>query len=266
LKFAGGPQLLAYDIVSDTPAACGLLALALQWTGGQAGDTALVQLLDPFGRVVIANEARSWEEGDTQVDIRTLQLAGSLPGGRYGLRILVRAADGQERLPITDDGVTIPTDQIPPLPLVIHPYLDIEAAQDSTSLSASFENGINLTGVQVATDQLAAGDWLRFSLIWQTAQPLEGEWTVFTQLLGPDGQVWGQRDHQPGGGWYGTPLWQPGRPVVDHYAFQIQPDAPPGLYRLIVGLYQSDTQARARLQGGADFVEAATIQISASGE
>ena len=85
--------------------------------------------------------------------------------------------------------------------------------------------------------------------------------TVFTQLLGPDGQVWGQRDNVPGGGWYPVSLWLPGQPVVDDYAFQIHPDAPPGNYRLIAGLYFSDSQARLATLVGTDFVEVGTVVV-----
>jgi len=264
LKFADGPRLAAYQI-SSASSACGALALALQWEGGQPNDRALVQLLDPFGRVVAEDEARPWDEDDS-IDLRRLPLAGSLPGGRYSLRVYVRNGEGQERMPVTDEGVTIPTDQIPPLPVIIQPQLDMAAVDELQPVSATFGNGIILTGLDLAGAQLEPGDWLRFALVWQTDRPLDQDWTVFTQLLGPDGQVWGQRDNRPGGGWYGTSLWPPGRPVADHYAFQIRPDAPPGAYRLIVGWYHGETQERVPLAGGGDFVEVATVQVDRSGE
>jgi hypothetical protein len=236
--------------------------MALNWEGGLAGDTALVQLLDPFGRVVIESAAQPWHDGsESSLDIRTLSLVDSLPAGRYGLRVFIRANDGSERLPITEEGVTIPTDQIPPLPVVIHPNprsLTIEPL----STSSLFGNAISLLGGELAQQQVSAGDWLRFSLVWRAEQPLDTALTVFTQLLGPDGQVWGQRDNQPGGGWYSTALWLPGQPVVDDYAFQIHPEAPPGVYRLIAGLYHSNTLERLSLQTGEDFVEIGTVQLS----
>jgi hypothetical protein len=265
LRFAEGPRLAAYQLGSAAPSACGALELALQWEGGQPGDRALVQLLDPFGRVVAGDEARPWDEGQP-VDLRRLPLAGSLPGGRYGLRVYVRNGEGQERMPVTDEGVMIPTDQIPPLPVTIQPQLDTAAMEAFQPVSAAFANGIVITGLDLADTELEPGDWLRFALVWQTGRPLDQDWTVFTQLLGPDGQVWGQRDNQPGGGWYRTSLWQPGRPVADHYAFQIRPDAPPGAYRLIAGWYHSQTQERVPLAGGGDFVEVATLQVDRSGE
>ena len=265
LNFADGPQLAAYSVTPETPAACQILTVSLQWLGGQPGDTALLQLLDPFGRVVVESATLPWVAGNSspEVDVHPLPLVGPLPAGRYGLRVRVYTAAGAERLPTAGaDGGTIPPDQIPPLPLVIHPALPEQIAVDSTKPLAVFDESITLLGVAVKPEPLAPGDWLRFSLIWQVEQPVETELTVFTQLIGPDGQVWGQRDNRPGGGWYGFPLWLPHRPVVDEYAFRVEPGAPPGIYRLIVGLYQSDTLARLSSQSGADFVEVGSVVVT----
>jgi hypothetical protein len=128
--------------------------------------------------------------------------------------------------------------------------------------------GVNIRflGSQVYhPETVAAGDWLRFSLFWQADQPLETDLTVFTQLLGPDGQVWGQWDNQPKGGWYSTSLWLPGRPLADDYAFQIDPAAPAGNYRLIAGLYDPATGQRLAVTAGPgqgnDFIEVATLNV-----
>ncbi|MBN1221199.1 MAG: hypothetical protein JXM69_19910 [Anaerolineae bacterium] len=260
LQFADGPRLAAYRLSPKNPTACGMLAVSLQWGDGQAGDTAIVQILDPFGRVVIENVAQPWDNSGGEIDTRNLALVAPLPAGRYGLRVRVKAGDGAERLPITEDGVTIPIDQIPPLPLVIHPQahpLTGEALADPPL----FGHTIRLLRAKLGQEPVSAGDWLRFSLTWQAEQPPDSELTVFTQLLDPAGQVWGQRDNWPGGGGYHTSLWRPGQPVVDDYAFQIQPNAPPGTYRLIVGLYHSDTQERIPTQSGADFVEIGTVVV-----
>jgi hypothetical protein len=126
---------------------------------------------------------------------------------------------------------------------------------------AIFGNAITLLSAEVAQSEVAAGDWLRFNLAWQTNQPLDINLTVFTQLIGPDDQVWGQQDNQPGGGWYSTSLWLPDQPIVDAYAFQISPTAPSGTYRLIAGLYHSETQERVPTQTGQDFVEIGTVTL-----
>jgi hypothetical protein len=263
LRFADGPELLAYQLTPEQPTNCGSLTIHLMWRGGHPGDTATVRLSDPFGRLVSEQQAQPWADGQPEtVDSRTISLVSSLPPGRYGLRIAVNDANGAEKPPITGDGVTIPTDQIPPLPVIIHPHPRLIPTTDSTTTPPPlFADTIQLVGSHLAQEQVTAGDWLRFSLVWQTDQPLETELTVFTQLLGPDGQVWGQHDNQPGGGWYSTSLWPAGQPVTDDYAFQIAPDAPPGTYRLIGGLYHSETGERLTTPTGTDFVEIGQVAV-----
>lgn len=265
LQFADGPQLAAYSLTPEAPTSCGRLKVGLKWSGGQPGDTAIVQLLDPFGRVVGEDRTQPWPEPAPETsEERVLPLPGSLPPGRYGLRIYVRTAEGQERLPVTAEGVTIPTDQIPPLPVVIHPSR-LPATSINQSDQPVWGQAIRLVDSQLAQTEAAPGDWLRFTLSWQADQPLASDLTVFTQLLGPDGQVWGQYDNQPKGGWYNTSLWPPGQPVSDDYAFQIKADAPAGVYRLIAGLYDGTTLERLPVQtpaGAADFVELGTVQVS----
>jgi hypothetical protein len=262
LQFSDGPRLGAYSLMPIAATGCENLAVALDWENGRAGDRATMQLLDPFGRVVIENVGHPWPaEGGDAVDVRTLPLVGPLPAGRYGLRLLVHAADGTERLPVTDDGVSIPSETVPPLPVNIQPASRTLSAVDLYSTPARFDGSLSLLGRQLGQDRVSAGDWLRFSLVWQAEQPLDSELTVFTQLIGPDGQVWGQRDNRPGGGWYDVSQWPLDVSVIDDYAFQIETGAPPGLYRLIAGLYHSDNLERLRVESGDDFVEIGTVLV-----
>jgi hypothetical protein len=234
----------------------------LNWQAGRAGDIAIVQLVDPFGRLINHDEAEPWlDAGQDRLDLRTLPLPGSLPPGQYGLRLFIRTSDGIDRPVITAEGVTIPVDRIPPLPLVIHPAPPAWPAAQTLEPPPVFGEMVALLGARIARDEVAAGDWLRFTLLWRGERALDQDLTVFTQLLGPDGRVWGQRDNQPGGGWYGVSLWQPGSPVADEYAFQIPPGAPPGDYRLIAGLYPSDSLQRLTTQTGADFVDMAGVTV-----
>ncbi len=259
LQFQDGTRLAAVGLNPQNAATCGRLTIGLQWEGGQSGDSATVQLLDPFGRIVIEDTAQPWDD-DRRPDVRALSLVGSLPPGQYGLRILLHSSDGAERHPITEEGVPIPANQIPPLPVVIHSQPD-HMLSTSLPKPAVFGEAIALTGVDLPQTTVSAGDWLRFNLIWQAEQPVETNLTVFTQLIGPNGRVWGQQDNEPGGGWYQTSLWLPGQPIIDAYAFRVQPDAPPGVYRLIAGLYHSEIQQRIPLQNGQDFVEVGMVEV-----
>jgi hypothetical protein len=268
LKFAGGPKLVAYSLNPATLTACSQLELALKWAGGRPDDTALVQLVDSFGRVVLEQTAQPWTDSHPEtVDTRGFSLVGTLPAGRYGLRVFVKSADGQARLAITDTGVTILPDRLPPLPLVVHPAgFPLPAGIEPTGQAVLGEAVRFLGGQLNQAGAVKAGDWLRFTLFWQTEQPLKTDLTVFTQLLSSDGQVWGQWDNQPKGGWYSTSLWTPSQPVVDDYAFRIDPTAPAGEYRLIAGMYDPATGERVAVTAGPsqgnNFVEVAKIMVA----
>jgi hypothetical protein len=49
--------------------------------------------------------------------------------------------------------------------------------------------------------------------------------------------IWGQVDSEPLDGQAPTTTWAPGAVIADRYAIPVAADAPPGLYRLAVGLY-----------------------------
>lgn len=248
LTFADGPTLTGYSLIQTSATPCSLMTASLQWQVGQPDDRVTVHLLDPFGRVVAGQTTPLAE-----VNHHLVPLPGSLPPGQYGLRVYVYDENGRERLPITEDGVTIPTAQIPPLPVTIHPM----ALETDADVQATFGGQIQYLG----GDILLQNEWLRFTLMWQTESPIEQDLTVFTQLIGPDGQVWAQHDNPPKGGWYHTTLWQPDQAITDDYAFPIPADAPPGDYQLIAGWYDPTTLARLTTDTGQDFVTVTTIRI-----
>jgi len=266
LQFADGPHLLDYTLSPETPTPCGQLMTTLSWQKATPGDLSLIQLLDPFGRVV--TEQTLPFVAETELFKRyTLPLVGSLPPGQYGLRVRVFSADEQERQPITEEGVTIPPDMIPPLPVVVGELRVKNEERRTRNENAVIEfvtpesRVIKLVGYELFQDEIQGNEWIRFSLAWQAEMAFETDYTIFTQLLGPDGQVWGQYDNQPHGGWYPMSLWQSDEIVTDDIAFPLQADAPTGQYRLIVGLYESDSQTRLLTKAGADFVEIGIVSV-----
>ena len=131
-------------------------------------------------------------------------------------------------------------------------YLTPPAWQsEMTPQPVTFDHGIRLRGFRLSggddvalNPMLSAGDTLHVSLYWQADAPTDVPYTIFTHLVGPDGQLYGQWDNPPVWGTYPTTDWLPGESVVDRYEIPVKPDAPPGNYRLLVGAYDPSTGAR----------------------
>ena len=83
---------------------------------------------------------------------------------------------------------------------------------------------------------------LHVVLYWRAARPIEKDYTVFVHLASAGDYVIAQKDNAPVGGTYPTNAWQPDGLIVDAYDLQV--DAAPGTYALLVGMYDPATLAR----------------------
>ena len=109
---------------------------------------------------------------------------------------------------------------------------------------ANLDGQVTLLGYDVDRTIIHPGETLKLVLYWQAQTRMETDWSVFTHLLGPDGKVWGQMDQLPLKGLFPTSRWGKGEVVDDDYAITASADAPPGEYRLEVGMYNWITGER----------------------
>jgi len=112
------------------------------------------------------------------------------------------------------------------------------------SQSATFGDALELLGYRLETPQATPGGRTRLTLYWHTRQRLTTGYTVFVHLLDEAGEMRGQRDGQPVNGTCPTTLWSPEKVIVDRHVVPVNGDAPPGQYRLAVGLYNLATLQR----------------------
>jgi len=119
---------------------------------------------------------------------------------------------------------------------------------------------IRLLGYTLADAAAAPGDRLALVLYWQAPVPPGTDYTVFVHLLDEEGQIRGQGDGPPAGGFYPTSHWDPGEIVVDSRQVAVDAGAPPGTYRLVVGLYVLSTDRRLLTEEG-DQVLIDEVQI-----
>jgi hypothetical protein len=96
---------------------------------------------------------------------------------------------------------------------------------------------------------------------------MEEDYTVFVHLLDSEGTIVAQEDREPLGGDYPTSHWSPGEVVQDPIQIPLEGDLQPGRYRLLVGMYDLETDTRLMvserdLPGSTrDWVELATVTI-----
>jgi hypothetical protein len=93
---------------------------------------------------------------------------------------------------------------------------------------------------------------LTLTLTWQAVTSVADDYTVFVHVLTPDGAKIAQRDTRPCDGECPTDGWLPGEIVIERHQLTLAPDAPPGPYRLAVGLYLLETGDRAAVMGRDD--------------
>jgi hypothetical protein len=253
VNFGGEIRLVGYDY-SVTRAGQGKgFAARFLWQAIRppAEDYTLrVELVDAEGKVWrdwhhVPTGGRAptstWSAGQPVRDQVALVLPADAPPGEDTLRVRLswERADGA-RLPArrwllpTGNSVTLPGVRVvekegrlfqpPPMGHTTH---------------ANFDDKIQLLGYDLPAARLSPGDSLPLTLVWQSlTSDIRESYTVFVHLVGPDGTIHGQWDQVPGErGKQPTTSWVTNEVIVDPIPVPLAPDAPPGTYRLLVGLY-----------------------------
>jgi uncharacterized membrane protein len=105
---------------------------------------------------------------------------------------------------------------------------------------ARFGDSIILEGYSLSTITLSAGEPLGVTLYWSSDQPLSTRYRVFVHLYRPGSDIIAtQHDSEPGGNLIPTDQWMVEQTITDNHGLLVPLDAPPGTYRLMVGLYDS---------------------------
>lgn len=126
----------------------------------------------------------------------------------------------------------------------------------------NFSDNISLREIKTGMT-LAAGQPLLVELKWGATATPSQDYTVFVQLLAPDGTVAVQQDTPPQAGFAPTSQWQSGSEVIDRRALPLPTDLAPGDYTLLVGMYDG-TGTRLKIATGGDVITAGTITIASS--
>jgi hypothetical protein len=139
-------------------------------------------------------------------------------------------------------------DQDNTLPPITHPLsarFSVENADSIALLGYDLDPDTSVDTV----DTVDTGDTLHLTLYWQSLKPMTQPYTVFTHLVGPDGQLAGHQDNMPLQDTGPTTCWIPGEVIADSYDIPINPQAPSGDYVLETGFYLWETGERLPASG-----------------
>ncbi len=108
---------------------------------------------------------------------------------------------------------------------------------------------IAFLGYDVGSTRVKRGETMHLTLYWQPTESISQPYTVFTHLVGSDGQLMAQQDNMPVKGKVPTTCWMPGEVIVDPYDITVDTDISPVRHRLETGLYLWTTGERLTTEG-----------------
>jgi 4-amino-4-deoxy-L-arabinose transferase-like glycosyltransferase len=114
----------------------------------------------------------------------------------------------------------------------VHPLqVNLSGSQDAGSQ-------LGMIGYDLKAVRLMPGDEFVVNIHWQALAAMPEAYTGFLHLVGPDGRLMAQDDHELGRGFYRTIFWQLNEVIREKYILALPKDAPVGEYVLRAGAYR----------------------------
>jgi 4-amino-4-deoxy-L-arabinose transferase-like glycosyltransferase len=147
-----------------------------------------------------------------------------------------------ERLKLADDGEFFTIGQVELLPRAsILPV--------ANPLSINFGGLIELVGYEVSDLSPEAGDNMNVTLYWRGLQPISDDYKVFVNVIDPPTMAkYAASDAMPVQWQRPTSTWKTGEIIADIHEMLVDPNTPPGIYELQVGLYKEANGTLERLR------------------
>jgi 4-amino-4-deoxy-L-arabinose transferase-like glycosyltransferase len=200
-----------------------------------------------------------WEAGEVVRSQMTVIPTLCTPGGKFDLVLTLLDGKGQPvgrtRLGPAQVQGRVRSFSLPPMDVPVGVTFG-----DAIEL-AGFNLQSSIPNLQSPITNFHPGDEVAVTLVWRALAPVDADYTVTVQLVGPDGRVYGQRDAQPLDGVAPTSTWSPGEVLTDPYRFAVAADVPPGEYRLVAGMYLLETGGRLPVSDGGDSVTLIRVKI-----
>jgi 4-amino-4-deoxy-L-arabinose transferase-like glycosyltransferase len=129
------------------------------------------------------------------------------------------------------------------------------------AVQANFADRLELVGYDLRPAKFAPGSTLTINLHWRAWSAMSEAYTGFLHLIGPDGQLKAQDDHELGRGFYRTFLWQPNEVIRERYTISVPRDAPSGDYVLRVGVYSFPSLKRLDVKASSEPTQDNTVTL-----
>lgn len=260
-SFADVGQVRAAVAANPVPSGVGMVPVFFQADSVPEGVRASVQLVG-WGSV--------WGEWDGQVTegvVRAgLPVAHGTPPGDYTVQLTLYRADGGPQIERFENGVRVGPNALLGTVAVVRPPapLNPAALQRAAGRPAdtSFGERARFLGASFTDRTWLQGERVPLMLFWQATAAPGAEWNVFVQALDSQGVVRAARDLPPVNGTFPTSQWQVGDLVRDPHRLELPADMPPGVYRLVAGLYDPATGTRLVAPDGWDVAELGTLRVA----
>jgi 4-amino-4-deoxy-L-arabinose transferase-like glycosyltransferase len=106
-------------------------------------------------------------------------------------------------------------------------------------LHINFGGLIELLGYELSSLSPAPGETVELTLYWRGLTQIENDYKVFANILDPRTLTkYAASDGMPDNWNAPTSGWQPGDIIVDRHRLSVDPNAPPGIFELELGLYR----------------------------
>ena len=112
------------------------------------------------------------------------------------------------------------------------------------------------------TPRAQADDRVTVQLTWGSTEAIAQNYKIFVHLYTMDGRLVTQHDSIPVNELRPTWSWRPGEQIIDHHGLWVPADVSEPL-RLVVGLYDPESNTRLTLPDGSDHAEVGIVEVVA---
>ena len=123
-------------------------------------------------------------------------------------------------------------------------------------LRADFDDDLRLLGVTVDRAEVGHGEPFSITMGWEAIREVGNNYNLILSMLGPDGQEYAAQEQDLEGTGTGTNGWAAGRWIFRGFMLLPEAAAPPGEYRVVLGLDNTRARRSAGLTANPDGLAA----------